>query len=227
MSGVLVSVLPQHLYNICTVTGVVDGERRYKKSMEVRKSKPKLETPFTGYLYCGGGYRMLSGDPFDVKRFRGLPLIKRSVDKGWLKNDPEATSQIILGDRSYRLGKGDCLLNGTVVGEFVCDEVVDIVPDNEYFVFGYPADDLLESMCLTQEDLQYYGRGKTLYGWQISDLKIYETPKSLGDFKHWKKYDWWDYGHHTNKPVWELHCLTRAPQSWCYVENLEGGYVQR
>lgn len=40
----------------------------------------------------------------------------------------------------------------------------------------------LNAMCLTNEDLNAYGGLKTLYGWHISDLKIYDIPKTLTEF---------------------------------------------
>ena len=40
----------------------------------------------------------------------------------------------------------------------------------------------LEKTCLTYDDLWNYGKGKTLYGWHISDLKIYDKPKELSEF---------------------------------------------
>ena len=43
--------------------------------------------------------------------------------------------------------------------------------------------------------LESYGKGKTLYAWNIENLKIYDKLKELSDFE-----------------------LKRAPQSWCYVE---------
>ena len=49
--AVLLSVQPRHVENICTVVGVKDGKTIYKKRVEVRRKRPKRETPFTVYIY--------------------------------------------------------------------------------------------------------------------------------------------------------------------------------
>lgn len=42
--------------------------------------------------------------------------------------------------------------------------------------------DEYKSMCLSYDEVKNYGEGKTLYGWHISDLKIYD-PKELSEFR--------------------------------------------
>ena len=43
----------------------------------------------------------------------------------------------------------------------------------------------LKEMCLSaQEVFDYIGIGKHLFGWHISDLKIYDKPKELSEFKN-------------------------------------------
>jgi predicted transcriptional regulator len=107
---------------------------------------------------------------------------------------------------------------GKVIGEFVCNEI-------ECFTTDYRADEeqtdrVSVQSCLTWGDLfEYEYNSPCLFAWHISDLVIYDKPKELSEFKHWKKFDWWDYGHHTNKPQWELRSIERPPQSWCYVEK--------
>ena len=121
---------------------------------------------------------------------------------------------------------------GKVIGEFVCDSVYEWKyrqlqglngTINTYFPIF--AEDLLKT-CLTHKDLENYGKGKPLYGWHISDLKIYDKPKELSEFG--QKCDM----------AYEIRCrdclirkgwneccevmckpLTRPPQSWCYVEE--------
>lgn len=72
---------------------------------------------------------------------------------------------------------------GKVIGSFVCDKVYKIVPDGEYYSNGYDIDDdMLSETCLGRGYLTGYGLGYTLYGWHISDLKIYDKPRELGEF---------------------------------------------
>ena len=84
--------------------------------------------------------------------------------------------------------------SGFVIGEFVCDEIS-----------GYDSDDILyftrlcDTSCASKVELLGYKKDSDyLFGWHISDLKIYDEPKELSEFG-----------------------LKRPPQSWCYVEELK------
>ena len=114
--------------------------------------------------------------------------------------------------------KGGC---GKVIGEFVCDEVYEWKYD---YCDGVDIDDdLILDTCLDREDINIYAKGKTLYGWHISDLKIYDKTKPIMQFYKPCPIEW------KNCPVCEFYstytgcCMNnidRPPQSWCYVEEL-------
>lgn len=142
-----------------------------KKTIEVRKTRPKIDTPFKCYIY----------------ETKGKIQVSEMLDE-WV--------------------------GGKVIGEFVC---------NEIFYFGNVATDcwdrllgnvhefhksivVNQALLSEKEMLSYGGR----YGWHISDLVVYEKPKELGEFRHCGA------NYHYNPPI------TRPPQSWCYVEELEG-----
>ena len=76
-----------------------------------------------------------------------------------------------------------------------------------------------EGSCVSASELQKYANGKTLYGWHISDLKIYDKPKELYEFsKHDNSYDnafGWAFDDKLKNVK-----ITRPPQSWCYVEEI-------
>lgn len=113
---------------------------------------------------------------------------------------------------------------GKVIGEFICDKV------DEYTFSHYEAEyrvthDEQKAMCLNQPELIQYGKGKTLYGWHISDLKIYDKPKQLREFcipcktncEDCKKplfYDCW-------KEKGKIKVVTRPPQSYMFVEEVK------
>ena len=123
--------------------------------------------------------------------------------------------------------------NEHVIGEFVCDKIDEIVPDynpvTTKFYYGYVAD--TEATCLSEEELQKYGKNKSLYFWHISDLKIYDKPKELSEF-----YTIDESGNdcciacvHHETPLEEMPCRTctgerrylyRPPQSYMYVEEI-------
>ena len=109
-----------------------------------------------------------------------------------------------------------------VIGEFVCDNVLDVCisisnPKMVKEAYPFPGTGLTDL-----EILNYLGNGGYGYGWHISNLKIYDSPKSLSAF------------HHPCTPACNFseecggvqdggHCLfpmKRPPQSWCYVEEL-------
>ena len=124
--------------------------------------------------------------------------------------------------------KGGC---GKVIGEFVCDKVTEYIAyktqkgsklcKNPFFYACLP----IQEMCLTIEQVEDYGKGETLYGWHISDLKIYDKPKELREFKRWNRteenapcaHTKWLYSDCKDCKACNL---TRPPQSWCYVESL-------
>ena len=84
--------------------------------------------------------------------------------------------------------------SGKIIGEFVCDRITDIEPHPEFYSKGYDIDDdLLGETCLDRETIKLYGRGGTLYGWHISDLKIYDDPLSLTYFGLAKPPQMWEY----------------------------------
>lgn len=108
---------------------------------------------------------------------------------------------------------------GKVIGEFICDRIkMDIIG----YKNGEPAYwDLLEGSCLTKEQLYEYGGWKTLYGWHISDLKIYDQPKELSEFMRPYVDEYFilnggsmvDYEHRAK------FIMRRPFQSWGYVEK--------
>lgn len=72
-------------------------------------------------------------------------------------------------------------------------------------------DDFVTQTGLVNGALWDYGKGATLYGWHISKLEIYDTPKQLSEFKGLRKTK---FGY---APVE----IKRPPQSWCYAEELK------
>lgn len=175
MKAILMSIQPKWCEKI------VNGE----KTIEVRKTRPKIETPFKVYIYC---------------TFPQKPVYDIWINRG--------TENRFLG-------------NGKVIGEFVCDRIdeIDGYPDCDIRV---QPEELVEKACLTQEQAFKYIRYGTGYGWHISELKIYDKPKELGEFR--KPCDYAGKGYacypdNCERCPWNT--VTRPPQSWCYVEELE------
>ena len=117
----------------------------------------------------------------------------------------------VCGDR----GKWD----GRVIGEFICNNASEL--DYVYYWNnGYEF-----ATCLTYRQVADYGKGKPLYGWHISDLKIYDRPRNLSEFSRPCSYSGLCFSckRTSFKKDGNLLCntkITRPPQSWMCVEDL-------
>ncbi len=172
-----------------------DNIKALIKTLEIRKGKPSQPTPFPCYIY-------------------------------------ETKS------------KGGC---GKVIGEFVCDKIEEIQVRYAGYGLGYnekntwkigndvvvferndryidsmfTPKEIEDTMRLTCEELYEYLKSKhNGYAWHISQLKIYDKPKELGEFRKICKIS--EEYYCSDCPL--LKCdktITRPPQSWCYVESLD------
>ena len=206
MKAVLISIQPRHCENICTVIGEENGKPIYKKTVEVRKKRPKLQTPFKCYIYKSFGkkkdnFSRSIQSYFNCGKVIGEFVCDR-IDKYesefWDGTKDHAMEQIRL---SYYADPDD----------WECEEELDYITGNEV---DNPDDcELCKQTCLSYAEIRkYIGTGiKEFYGWHISDLKIYDKPKELGEFTQ---------GYKNTKRYVGVKELTRPPQSWCYVEQL-------
>lgn len=134
--AVLISIRPKWCEKIMT------GQ----KTIEVRKTRPKLNPPFKCYIYkCG---------------------------------------------------------SGKVIGEFLCNQIIE---DRTY---GHN-EEFYRAACMSACDVAAYAMQSPMYGWHISNLRIYDHPRDLWEFT----------GLREVKFGWEPVPITRPPQSWRYVEE--------
>ena len=206
MKSVLISIQPKW------VEKIANGE----KTIEVRKSAPQ-EVPFKCYIYCTK----------PKKWFRFSSWGYASDECLWLSN---GKIKMCDGFEFWADGKDYQCVNGKVIGEFICDKVERLEEHIEqgglYYTLSYTFN---EQAQLDNWELHDYGKGKTLYGWHISDLKIYGRPRELSDFyKECENPCKPNKGKIlciTTKSLKMNGCngkipLTRAPQSWQYIEDL-------
>lgn len=164
--AVLISIRPEW------VEKILAGE----KKMEVRKTRPNMETPFKCYIYC-------------------------------------TNSGVAMG----MWGK-----HGKVVGEFTCNKVTNLFSNSRFWL----DEDYVLQTCLSAAEIRKYANGANgLYGWHISKLEIYDTPKSLNKFRRIcdKKCRCEECGRYwANGGNCDINSLQikRPPQSWMYVEEL-------
>ncbi len=158
------------------------------KTVEVRKSRPKLETPFNVYIYCTKGKEklldvMFDGDECYGETYHGDPV--------FIKGFPER-----FYNENYECG------NGKIIGEFVVNYIDEITPNESYDEKAIESEpycfhtlQTLASSCLSKKKIQKYLKDNPGYGWYISDLVIYDTPRELSEFGK-----------------------AKPPQSWCYID---------
>lgn len=181
---ILLSIQPRW----CTLISL--GE----KTMEIRKTKPKIEAPFKVYIYCtsiknilGREYLSLNaatdGKIFDWHR----KVIGEFTCDSICELEAEISSKRATAYESIFLRKQS--------------EDYDEYGDYRYSLVAENGDEdnwLMYQSCVDWNELRKYlsNKNRDFYGWHISDLVIYDKPKKLGEFG-----------------------LTRPPQSWCYVQE--------
>lgn len=89
-------------------------------------------------------------------------------------------------------------------------------------------DDMLLETMIDREYINIYAKGKALYGWHISDMKIYDKPKELSEF--WGRKNclaadtvecWNCFAACREINGRHYQPLSRPPHSWQFVEELE------
>lgn len=221
MRAVLMSVSPKE------VEAIANGV----KTLILKKTKPKLETPFKVYIYCTKNKR------------QWLRKVGTSVREIFITENIDVLGRTdkvkaVIGDEGTFWENGG--YNGRAIGEFVCDSI-ETLSEKDLF---YGMDELScsrieEYSCADLDELlRYKGTNENLYGWGISNLVIYDKPKELSEFSktcdnYWRYDDYdkcygCDYYYCDSNPSCgrEEGCycdgnkpITRPPQSWCYVEE--------
>ena len=170
--AVLISIRPEWCEKI------INGQ----KTIEVRKTRPKLIPQFKCYIYC-----TQSADMLWILKERERPL------------HPDKIADVFKATKCGGAYRG----NGKVIGEFLCDEIININGA------GRIPSDAARPTCLEPAELHQYLGAATGYGWHISNLKIYDHPRNLWEFT----------GLRQTRFGWEPVPITRPPQSWRYVEE--------
>ena len=206
-----------------------------KKTIEVRKTRPKIQTPFKSYIYETKFINRCRD--CEYYSFENIVIGRMKDVCKWEKDNWKITS---LSSRCFQ----NKYSGGKVIGEYVCDRIIGFgfspYPNHGEYASDYGRynnNDILKASCLSFEEMyDYIGEGSG-YLWHITNLKIYDEPKELSKFYiRCKKYDL------DEKEVYEAYCtdcgnkygiapcefiksnwcipLTRPPQSWCYVEAI-------
>ena len=233
MKSILMSIRPEWARKI------FNGE----KTIEVRKTRPLIDMPFKVLVYCTKK-RMTRVPSMYAYLHKNEP--GACAEYGTIETWGKIGDVIVnphLASRHVSFG-----MHGKVIGWFVCDEVYDFFPwgagvgctnKNENLL---PPEIVVKETCLTEQQIiDYLEKGKRTfegYGWHITEPKLFEKPKELSEFYtlgNCEKYDFCNQCKNFHRGQgWldgsyfdEDSCLdntripvTRAPQSWQYVEEV-------
>lgn len=205
MKSVLLSIRPEWCNFII----------RGQKTLEVRRTRPKLETPFRVYVYCTKAPQRLitihkDGEEIgDGEIYHGKPVFIKC--EKYLPDSIRDKTQMI-------------------IGEFTCDGIENVVIPYPAFQNELDPRFILSSGVPYTQLHRYASSGKTrddLFFWHISDFKLYKEPVRLKDF--WGMKPCKHGGDCCTCLQWdnmkEMCCasryISRPPQSWCYMEDSE------
>ena len=160
-----------------------------RKEIEVRKGRPKQDPPFKCYIYETQG----------------------KTDTPWMDED------------GHMIFKG----RGAVVAEFICDRIdiyTTVIAAKHECTISDEA--MHKGSGLTEGELRYYEHSSSwedfrqsyfgLFGWHISNLKVYKKPYPLSDFCTGSSRFTFN-----SKGRTVYSGMKRAPQSWCYVDDAD------
>ena len=186
MKSVLISIQPKW----CEL--IASG----KKTVEVRKTKPKLETPFKVYIYCTKGEAIYHPrDIFGNKALNGKVI-----------------GEFVCDRIDYVRNYGDCVDSYDCIASCLsANEIIEYATDkdgNFVYTYGWHISDLViyDKPKELREFFQYCGDNPKCDGCEAHYFSNTECGKE-------------DY---CCSIVDGCKPLKRPPQSWCYVEELKG-----
>lgn len=182
-----------------------------KKTIEVRKIAPKLETPFKVYVYCTKARHKPNDWMYHLPNDRTLYFGANARDVSFVREE---------GD--FR--------NGMVIGEFVCDEKHDIQFTGASYTINNDmslTNGIARQSCLQFDDMFSYLGVKGGAALHITKVKRYDTPKDIKKFR--KPCPYGDLPCRECPSCEEdesgyIQCfntVNRPPQSFCYVEEIK------
>lgn len=220
--AILISIQPQWVQKIFSG----------KKTIEIRKTMPKCKLPIDVYIYCT----------------KNLPRVARgwSCCEGKLSPINLANGKVVAKFTLNKVEKINCCAvpyrkTNNLGYEYFNDDGVYQLKDDTGLVFER-GDNYIDSMLKNKdfEKMQlkpidiynYLGDYGKFYVWHIDNLVKFDEYKELNEFKHEKpsicgvkdgnglyQCKKCKYGDSYN-----CECnikITKAPQSWCYVEGIE------
>ena len=201
MKSVLISIQPYWVFLI--IAKIMGWNIGKEKTVEVRKNYPKAENwNKVVKIYCSKDKRSFSKIPKEYQ-----PLMERFL--------------------------------GKVIGEFVCDYIFEIKEEYEIHTElpGNPVEawyswedapeeyemeaDIEKATCLTFREIQeYMGVDSGCYCWHIPNMVLYDQPKDLEKVYRVHNVKMYDLAGNYKHNMDVRQGITRAPQSWYYVDGV-------
>lgn len=177
------------------VEKIANGE----KTIEVRKTKPKLEAPFKCYIYC------------TLPKYPHEDFIATDYPRPQFYGGGKVIGEFTC-DRIYKIDK---------------DSTDFLFKAGGLSVYKQAAEEKC-GLCvaMTDDELHGYLGHCQGYGWHISDLLIYDQPRELTEFRRSCPNDLYCEAcamYSNNNGICNNGALPlrRPPQSWCYVEAMK------
>ena len=210
MKSVLISIQPKWCEFIASG----------KKTVEVRKTKPKIDVPFKCYIYCTKNTKKNALHTY-IRSGYGRKTF--GIIEQWRSGKEVVDVNAHLPAYRYNA----YLAEGKVIGEFTCYGIFPVRVFENGGIQDYMCHGMERSLVPYDDIATYIGKNKTGYGWHISDLVIYDKPKELCEFAKPDKCPYnspigCTYGGHCYRAGQAKRCggyVERPPQSWCYVEE--------
>ena len=184
---------------------IANGE----KTIEVRKTRPKLDTPFKCYIYC------------TLPKYPHEDFIATDYPRPQFYGGGKVVGEFTC-DRIYKIDK---------------DSTDFIFKVGGLSVYKQAAEEKCNlCVAMTDDELHGYLGHCQGYGWHISDLRIYDPPRELSEFTPVCRYknddgscpsrrvacSYQKYDYNPDGSINLVECgrtLERPPQSWCYVDD--------
>lgn len=182
MNNILISIKPQW----CNL--ILNG----RKTLEIRKSKPNLTTPFRCYIYCSeknaqNPHHILEIHNSDGKIIKANGKVIGEFICDYIK---EYSTELYESDGEYYENIREVWQSEDDSSE----EEYRIIASNDNGNLNH--NEILQKSCLSLDELKkYVGLGDShFFSWHISDFKLYDKPISI----------------------------EKAPQTWCYCAKIKG-----
>jgi predicted transcriptional regulator len=169
---------------------IINGD----KTIEVRKTRPKIDTPFKCYIYC------------TLPKYPHEDFIATDYPRPQFYGGGKVIGEFVC----------DCV---TPLYNVCMDDWKRLAGGLHNI-----EKELVNQACLTEANLHTYAGGKNCFAWHISDLRIYDQPRELTAFRRACKNSWYCescamYWENNGTCGNESLQIKRPPQSWCYVEE--------